>query len=269
MVLGAVHGNEKCGARALQDLMRKMEEGKVSLERGKLSIIPICNPAAYDLDKRFTEENLNRVFCRVDQAQSYEQQIAQLILDEIDSADFLLDLHAFSGKGEPFSIVETDCEASLQFAKKLPSERVLMGFTETYSASKMICGNTSIRYAHSKGKPAVTLECGNKSDPRSDDFARRALRSALEGLELISPTAPQKILNEPSVFRFLSFYLKEGEGALAKNFEEGEPVQKGDLLASYRSGEEIRSPRDALVYFACADALIGTEWIYLVEPVSL
>ncbi|MFM7851442.1 MAG: succinylglutamate desuccinylase/aspartoacylase family protein, partial [Flammeovirgaceae bacterium] len=62
VVLGAVHGNEKCGTLAIRQAVSKFQTGEWQLQCGKVTFVPICNPEAYAQNKRFYQRNLNRHF---------------------------------------------------------------------------------------------------------------------------------------------------------------------------------------------------------------
>lgn len=61
LILAAVHGNETAGTKACNRLMAELNSGMVTLKKGFLTIVPVCNPEAYRKDVRCVEENLNRV----------------------------------------------------------------------------------------------------------------------------------------------------------------------------------------------------------------
>ena len=46
-VLGAVHGNERCGAEAIGRMIKDVDDGFVILKRGTLQLVPVTNPRAY------------------------------------------------------------------------------------------------------------------------------------------------------------------------------------------------------------------------------
>jgi predicted deacylase len=52
IVLGAVHGNETCGTEAIRRLVQELEQGRLRIERGTLTMVPIANPLAYRLKRR-------------------------------------------------------------------------------------------------------------------------------------------------------------------------------------------------------------------------
>ncbi|MFM7570724.1 MAG: succinylglutamate desuccinylase/aspartoacylase family protein, partial [Betaproteobacteria bacterium] len=60
IVLGAVHGNEVAGVRAIERVLGEIESGALLILRGSLTLIPITNPLAHQLGTRSGDRNLNR-----------------------------------------------------------------------------------------------------------------------------------------------------------------------------------------------------------------
>lgn len=44
LVLGAVHGNEVCGTRAIERILAELESGALAITRGQLTLLPVTNP---------------------------------------------------------------------------------------------------------------------------------------------------------------------------------------------------------------------------------
>ncbi|MBM4225484.1 MAG: succinylglutamate desuccinylase, partial [Gammaproteobacteria bacterium] len=59
LVLGAVHGNETCGTRAIERVLGGFERGARDLLRGSVTFVPITNPLAYRRGTRSGDRNLN------------------------------------------------------------------------------------------------------------------------------------------------------------------------------------------------------------------
>jgi len=68
LILGGIHGDERCGVIALSHLKFELEQKVISLKAGRVTLVPLCNPAAYQKNQRFIKHNLNRVsqgdFCK-------------------------------------------------------------------------------------------------------------------------------------------------------------------------------------------------------------
>src|ERR1700674_4153678 len=93
MILVGVHGDEKCGVEAINKILPNLQ-----IEKGRV-LIAYGNPRAIELNIRFTEANLNRMFKSNDHLsesdkKSYEYKRAQFLKKYLDQADALLDVHA-------------------------------------------------------------------------------------------------------------------------------------------------------------------------------
>src|ERR1700722_19452562 len=94
LVLGALHGNGVAGTVALNELIAALERRQLILQKGKLTLIPVANPAAYARRKRLIDVNLNRVFTPNPAPRNDEERAAQEIMPYIDACDVLLDIHS-------------------------------------------------------------------------------------------------------------------------------------------------------------------------------
>ena len=93
LILGSIHGDEKCGSVAIDEAIQNFQSGKWALKKWKITFIPRANRAAYDRDVRQVEYNLNRIFDS-HQNISKEHQIAKLLEKHIENADYVIDLHS-------------------------------------------------------------------------------------------------------------------------------------------------------------------------------
>lgn len=105
VVLGAVHGNERCGAQAIAQVVDELAAGAFGIERGVLTMVPVTNPYAYQQRTRQGDRNLNRNLRVSAEPTDYEDQIANVLCPLLDAHDVLLDLHSFHTPGQPFTMV--------------------------------------------------------------------------------------------------------------------------------------------------------------------
>ena len=105
IVTGAVHGNEVCGTQAIRRIAEEFDRGELVLQRGLLTLVPVCNPLAYALQRRHGDRNLNRALGPTDSPREYEDQLANWLCPLLASHDVLLDLHSFQGGGQAFVMV--------------------------------------------------------------------------------------------------------------------------------------------------------------------
>ena len=105
LVLGAVHGNEVCGARAIKQLLEDIDSGRLTVERGTVTFVPVTNPLAYQLKQRTGDRNLNRNTAPSAIPQDFEDRIANVLCPLLDAHEVLLDLHSFHTGGSPFVMI--------------------------------------------------------------------------------------------------------------------------------------------------------------------
>lgn len=261
LVLGAVHGNEPAGTLACRKLAEELHAGKRALLRGKLTLLPVCNPAAAARNVRQTEENLNRVICLTDKPQSYEQKLANEIAPQIAAADFTLDLHSSHCPGDlPFAFLDYPDPLAEKIISRIPVGYVLTGWPEIYQANQTIKDYSTLWWARQNNRAAVTVECGYHFAPGASDVAYRTVVSTLQCLGMLAGTAetvPQQKI------KMVSYQLKEKEGRLAENIRHFGPLSAGQPLAAYDDGTELFAPADSVMIMPNPDAAVGTEWYYL------
>jgi hypothetical protein len=198
LILGAVHGNEKCGTRAIQRLIQLLNEGTLSLARGQLSLIPICNPKAFAQDVRFVERNLNRHVYPKSEPKAYEDYLDGLICPELAVADYLLDLHSFASQGGPFVFLSGTDDEETAFARTLGVRFFIHGWKEAFQtvssrpdteAQRLEAMGTTSYARAENGAKAITLECGHHYNT---DAARIGLVAAIRAmlwLDMLDPAA--------------------------------------------------------------------------------
>src|SRR5438105_1163307 len=105
LILGAVHGNEKCGAIAIERTLKQLATGELRVQRGQLTLVPVTNRMAYERNQRAGDRNLNRNLQRTATPRDNEDRIANELCPLLEAHDVLLDLHSFHSPGQPFVMV--------------------------------------------------------------------------------------------------------------------------------------------------------------------
>jgi predicted deacylase len=261
MVQALTHGNEFCGAIALDWLLRE----KVRPARGRLTLA-FANVEAYarfDFDdpdaSRFIDEDYNRVWA--DEAlfgarDSIELRRARRLRPFVDEASFVLDLHSMHEPGRPIMVCGT-VEKNAAFARQIGVPADLLLDTGHPAGLRMIerggFGDPA------SPKRAVLIECGQHWERAAADVAIdtlvRFLRAtgsvdaswAKARLRLAAPPAQRLVrVTEAVVARSMGFrFLVPIEG-LAVVEREGTPIAQDTDPAS---GETIvwRAPYDRTV----------------------
>lgn len=273
VITGAIHGNEKCGTLAIQRLIDDLETGRVTLRQGALTLIPICNPQAYELNTRFVDENLNRVFMPQENPQSYEQELANFLCPIVASCDALLDLHSIHTKGREFAMCfDPTPKDEADFIAAINMPFTIHGWSEAYARSfpQQNKGQDmhTAGYMRSQGKIAAGIECGQHDDPHAAEIAYTAIMRALCHFDLIdSTTLPHNILEQQETqahhVMLDQVHLRQHEhDRLIRDFMHGDILHKGEPIVTMANGDVITASRDMLILFPRPACPVGEEFFY-------
>lgn len=270
-VLGAVHGNEKCGPDAINKLIAHIEAGDITITKGTLTVIPVCNPRAYRQNVRFTQRNLNRFMYPKDSPRYYEDHLDNVICPVLEKTDYLLDLHSYTSEGDAFIFLGGELDEDyLGFARSLGVPRYIFGWADALSNAddledkRQAQGTTE--YARLFGAKALTLECGTHLHPRGADVGFEAICGALEHLGLAEIPAHLRITDLPTDehynIRMKGAQLKTKEGDFAQDWQNMSPVPKGTLIASFNDGQDLIMQESGYIVLPNKNAEIGAEWFF-------
>lgn len=279
-VLGAVHGNEPCGAAAINRLIAGLDRGEVVLKQGTLQLVPVCNPRAYAGNVRFVERNLNRSLYPKDNPVHYEDRIDPILCEVLDRSSAVLDLHSYASQGGPFMFLSAQNTVETQFAYALGVTDFVCGWAEAFSShhggndgSKEGQGTTE--YARLKGAIAVTLECGHHKNADAPDIGYRAILLGLKHLDMLDPDCAAAKSLKPANTEGRRRYVRmqtvhrRPEGAeLAKPWIHFDPVKKGEPMAKLANGDTWLAPTDGYIVLPKSFAKAGEEWFYFGEALS-
>ncbi|MEJ8815004.1 succinylglutamate desuccinylase/aspartoacylase family protein [Variovorax ureilyticus] len=290
IVLGGVHGDETCGTAGIERAVAELDDGRLRLLRGQLTMVPVANPLARRRGRREGERNLNRLFepsAPGMEPADYEARITNLLCPLLDRHEVLLDLHSFQSAGEAFAMIgPRDNTGTLepfarafeegQLALHLRTPRVVEGWLDIYAAGvaqraggkpvdpvQVAFGKGTNEYMRSRGGYGVTLECGQHEDPAAPGVAYEAILSALRLLGMIAPEPGALPPPKPSLLRLVSVVDRfHEEDQFVREWATFDPVSRGDPIAVREDGSVLHSERDGFIVFPNAEALPGTEWFY-------
>ena len=252
IILAGIHGDEKCGLEAFENLLPDLE-----INSG------VCwfgygNPRAIEANRRYAEANLNRMFAddsslTQSDKESYEYNRAQFLKDYLDKADALLDIHASSiPKSRAFAICEPNAKDLVNF---LPVNLVVSGF------DKVEPGGTDY-YMNSNGKIGICLECGYLGDTQSINIAKESIFAFLKTRGHIENNAkPQQ---QSYVRMYRKYFTKTSNFTLSRPFENFEVLEK-DQIIGIDGREEIKAPKESMILFAHNCNKSGSEAFLLGE----
>lgn len=263
LVLGSVHGDEICGAKSIYEIIEKITNKEIIIETGSITFIPVCNPKAYESNKRFIEINLNRVFKKIDEPKLYEEKISQEIIKYIDKCDYLLDIHSMPTDGPKFTFLDKNTKEIKDFTLIQNFEHIMIGWNEVFGGED----NSSCGYGIKNNKVCATIECGNHNNPACIDIAKTAIMNSISFLKIANIPL---ILNEKmqKYIKMDKVFYKTKDGILVKNWKHLDSVKKGEIIAKFDDGETIIAESESLIILPHHNNKLGTEWFYLGNYVS-
>jgi len=292
VVLGAVHGDETCGTRAIERVVGELDAGTLTLVKGRVTFVPVTNPLAYAEKRRAGDRNLNRKLQPTTTPREYEDHVANWLCPLLAEHEVLLDLHSFRAPGVPFVFVgprdnagpiepfaRAACEEAL--ALRLGVDRVVDGWLSTYAAGiarrrelaaafpdavldlDPAYGIGTTEYMRSVGGAAVTLECGQHEDPLALDVGHTAIVNTLAHLGLIDAADPPPAQGIEALSLCEVVDRTSDGDVFVKAWRSFDSVGAGERIGTRGDGTAVVAPFDGVVVFPNADAQVGQEWFYL------
>lgn len=296
IILGAVHGNETCGTRAIARTIDDIDSGRIRIARGAVTFVPVTNPLAYQLAHRAGDRNLNRNLCPTDAPVDFEDHVANWLCPLLAQHEVLLDLHSFHTAGMAFAMLGPEnntgtLEPFAQAAKeealvlRLGVQRFVDGWLDTYArgVARRVSAlgavtqrsdllNTDRRYGvgtteymRSVGGCSLTLECGQHEDPAAPEVAYRAIVNTLSHLGLADLPEPPPAA-DPEVLRIYEVIDKaHAADAFARIWKSFDVLRTGDLIGTRQDGTPVKATEDGYILFPNPAAASGQEWFYLAK----
>jgi hypothetical protein len=116
LMIGATHGNEPIGVRALESI----EQNRKDFDW------VVGNPRAYDLNKRFEEADLNRSAPGSLTSSVYEERRAAELIRLSQKYESVIDLHGTSKETGLFIIITNPSDANLELASRFNIKHIVV-----------------------------------------------------------------------------------------------------------------------------------------------
>lgn len=255
IILAGVHGNEKAGVNAVNNIISKLK-----IKSGKVLFIH-ANLEAMKQNTRFIEHNLNRIFndnLPKEIKESIEGESASELMPLLKNADFVLDLHQSNSKdSKPFIICEKN---SFDLSKSLPADTVTTGWDPFYPHS-------SISYVESNSGKAVSIELGYILDPKGTKLAEEAIVSFLSLLGFIEGTPT--ITENQTQFKLKHVYKnKLNSFHKSRDFSDFEKLNEKTLMGKEGS-KEIFQEKNEIMLFVRDQPELNRECFVVLEEKPL
>jgi predicted deacylase len=281
MVQALTHGNELCGAIALDGLLGDLQDGRLRPQRGSLTLA-FANVAAYarwdtaNPDRsRYVEEDYNRVWAddTLDGPRdTVELRRARQLRPFVDAADFLLDIHSMHEPCRPIMVCGATGrggDKSAAFAKRLGVPGDLLVDTGHPAGLRMIergpFGDPD------DPRTALLIECGQHWERAAADVAIDTTLRFLATTGTLEPATVAARLRTAPAARQRLLRVTEAVVARTPSFRFAAPFsglevlpRRGDPVA-FDGDDVIRAPHDetVLVMPSLSQLKIGTTMVRL------
>lgn len=255
VVTAVVHGNELCGAIALDWAFRE----NIRPLQGKLTLA-FCNVAAFnsfDPDRptasRFVDEDFNRVWSPevLDGARSSaEIRRARELRPIIDQADFLLDIHSMQQATEPLMMCGPLAKGR-RFAREVGAPKTIV------SDEGHVAGRRMRDYGDfgdpASAKNALLVECGQHWERSSADVAIDTMVRFLARTGAIDEASARRYarLPKPDAQRLIevteAITIRSDEFDFASEYRGLEVIAKAGTVIGRDGGAPVRTPYDECV----------------------
>lgn len=244
LVTACVHGDEVGSLPAVLKLAQDLSQQELRFA-GRISLV-LGNPQAIQLEQRFVDEDLNRVFSNTLRGDSVEQKRAQQLVPLIKEAQYYIDLHQSIEPTIGAFYILIEGSRNSDFAKAVGVAPKALVFEENKER------RTLNSYASQLGVTGFTLELSKKGyHPKAEQLATKCLEKGIallvKGVHSITETA---LSNKNLTFFREAYRHTRCEGdELKKGLVNWAPVKKGDHLGQTASNESIKALQDGFIVF--------------------
>ena len=254
MVSALIHGNELCGAIALDRLLST----KFSPDRGRL-IVAFANVAAFSrfdaahpYASRFIDEDMNRLWSRETlngTRKSTELARARELRQFAESADFLLDIHSTSLPAPAMLLCGSREKGRILAAKMGYPFHVVADIGHTSGVRLRDFGAFN---NGASAKSSVLVECGQHFDKNSPTVALKSIVAFLKACGMLDDTPEQfPALPRRSGQKFIevshAITIRSDGFAFSREFRCFETIAKAGTRFAQDGTREIVTPYDDCV----------------------
>ena len=255
MVNAVTHGNELCGAIAVDRLFKmnvRPTRGKLTLAFANVAAFHSFNPALPHAS-RFIDEDFNRVWTPATldgPRQSAELTRARAMRPIIDQIDFLLDIHSMHDPHGPV-MISGPLDKGIALSKQT-------GVPEFIVADAGHANGTRMRdYGGfgdpASGKAALLVECGQHWERASGELAWQTTWRFLRALDVVDRALADSQIDRASVPAQKVVRVTEAVIAGGNDFKFADGLRglsvipkQGDLIAT-DEGKPVAAPYDNCV----------------------
>jgi succinylglutamate desuccinylase len=253
LVNALTHGNEICGAIAVDRLLRagvRPTRGKLTLAFANVEAFSRFDPSN-PYTTRFVDEDFNRVWSRATlegPRRSVELDRARQLRPFVEAADFLLDLHSMLEPSPPV-MISGPLDKGIRFSRDV-------GIPEHIVCDYGHANGTRMRDYGGFGDPAspknaLLIECGQHWEKCAERVAWQSTWRFLRALDVVDRAAAEREIDPApaqKVIRVTEAVVANSPAfRFARDFSGLEVVpRRGDLIA-WDGDAPVRAPYDNCV----------------------
>jgi succinylglutamate desuccinylase len=256
-----MHGNEPCGANAVERIARAFENEELEPARGSVFLIH-ANLEATSQGRRHTMDgdDLNRLWSfafvetRRQEAWGYEHHRALELRQVLGDLDVFLDLHSAGTATPAFGVSNGEAPID-EIAKHLGISFLVQSWYGL--ADKVIVGFLKLA-----GVPALSVECGSHDDRDVSENAHRIAMSFLRATDAIDDGHESKATEVRTVHVVETITKPSNEFRFAAPWTGFQRLEAGTVVGRDRL-TEIRVSRPCYAVLPNEQVEVGDDVIYL------
>ena len=255
MINAVTHGNELCGALAIEFLDRtgfEPSRGQVTLGFANVAAFTAFDPAQPNAS-RYVDEDFNRIWdiATLDgPRQSAELTRAREIRPLIDRIDYLLDIHSMQHATAPLMLAGMR-DKGVELAIRTGEPEFIVR-DQGHAAGRRMRDYAGFDDPASH-RSALLVECGQHWEAASFTVARDVTLRFLASLDLLDPAyaaehLPKTTPPKPRVIEVTqAVTIETNSFSFIEPFEGQEVIAKAGTVIGHDGGREIRTPYDDCV----------------------
>ena len=184
VVVGATHGNEPAGVKAMVAFHQQLQNGDLKLESGKVSLL-LGNPHGFQQDQRYVDRDLNRSFSELDGTTIEGRRAHDIIqyLEQTSGIAALLDLHSVSIGDFKICVYEKGDPYSLDLAHSISAIPLHFAFHPEHMPGSLVTAAGRMHIC------SLIVECGNHQSRQGVNTALNHMHALLAHYRILPDSA--------------------------------------------------------------------------------
>jgi predicted deacylase len=254
VVNALTHGNEICGAIALDHLFRdgvRPVKGKLTLSFANVTAYRNFDPAS-PTTSRFVDEDFNRLWDAETldgERESEELRRARLLRPLILAADFLLDLHSMQQSTAPLMLAGLT-DKSLDLARRVGIPEIIVR-DAGHAAGRRMRDYGAFSDSASK-RTALLVECGQHWETATAKVAIETTERFLAASGVLPPDRAMRLFGEHRTPQRVvtvtdAVTIQSDRFAFVADYRGLEVIPQAGTLIAHDGARDIRTPYDDCV----------------------